>query len=55
VPADQALHVARIAALKKQHANIKDADLKTDVQFEIDRVEKELSELKAKGETAKSK
>ncbi|HLL76583.1 MAG TPA: S41 family peptidase [Pyrinomonadaceae bacterium] len=55
VPADQALHVARLAALKKQHANIKDADLKADVQFEIDRVEKELADLKAKAETAKSK
>jgi C-terminal processing protease CtpA/Prc len=55
VPADQALHVARLAALKKQHANAKDAELKGSIQAEIDRVEKELSDMKAKGETAKSK
>jgi C-terminal processing protease CtpA/Prc len=55
VPADQALHVARLAALKKQHANVKDAELKGAIQAEIDRVEKELADLKAKGETAKSK
>jgi len=55
VPAGQALHVARLATLKKQHANIKEAQLKGAVQAEIDRVERELAELKAKGETAKSK
>jgi hypothetical protein len=55
VPADQALHVARLTALKKQHANVKEAELKGAISAEIDRVEKELAELKAKGETAKSK
>jgi retinol-binding protein 3 len=55
VPAAQALHVAHIAALRKQHANVRDADLKGAIQAEIDRVEKDLADLKAKGETAKSK
>ncbi|HEY9283254.1 MAG TPA: S41 family peptidase [Pyrinomonadaceae bacterium] len=55
VPAAHALHVARLSALKKQHAGVKDADLKGAIQMEIDRVEKELADLKAKGETAKSK
>ena len=55
VPAAQALHVARLSALKKQHANAKEAELKGAIQMEIDRVEKELTDLKAKGETAKSK
>jgi C-terminal processing protease CtpA/Prc len=55
VPAAQALHVARLAALKKQHAAVKDQELKGSIQMEIDRVERELTDLKAKGETAKSK
>jgi retinol-binding protein 3 len=55
VPAAQALHVARLAALKKQHAGAKEQELKGAIQAEIDRVEKELSDLKAKSETAKSK
>ena len=55
VPAGQALHVARLTALKKQHASIKEAELKGAVQSEIERVEKELADLKAKGETAKTK
>jgi hypothetical protein len=55
VPAAQALHVARLAALKKQHANVKEAGLKGAIQAEIDRVERELSDMKTKGETAKAK
>ena len=55
VPASQALHVARLAALKKQYAAVKEAGLKGAIQAEIDRVEKELSDMKAKGETAKAK
>jgi C-terminal processing protease CtpA/Prc len=51
-PAEQALHVARLLALRKQHANIKDAETKEAVQAEIDRLDKELNELKAKRETA---
>ena len=54
VPAEQALTVARLMALKKNISNIKEAELRGAVQAEIDRLEKELADLKAKKETAKS-
>jgi C-terminal processing protease CtpA/Prc len=47
VPADQALHVARITALKKSLDKL-NPDLKPRVQGEIDRLEKELSAMKSK-------
>ncbi|MCA1614166.1 MAG: peptidase, partial [Acidobacteria bacterium] len=55
VPAEQALTVARLSAVKKQHANIKEAELKAAVQAEIDRLEKELADLKSKREAAAAK
>jgi retinol-binding protein 3 len=49
VPADQALLTARLMALKKALTTIK-PDLKARAQEEIDKLEKELSALKAKSE-----
>src|SRR5678816_570440 len=48
VPADQALHVARLMALKKSVATVPDPDFKADVEEEIDKLEKELTNLKTK-------
>ena len=49
VPADQALLVARLMALKKQVDKV-NPDLKPRVQGEIDRLEKELNSMKSKSE-----
>ncbi|HEU4434928.1 MAG TPA: S41 family peptidase [Pyrinomonadaceae bacterium] len=49
VPADQALHVARIMALKKQLDRVT-PDLKVRGQAEIERLEKELNSMKSKSE-----
>jgi retinol-binding protein 3 len=49
VPADQALHVARIMALKKQLDKVT-PDLKARGQAEIERLEKELNSMKSKTE-----
>jgi retinol-binding protein 3 len=49
VSADQALHVARITALKKQLDRV-NSDLKPRVQGEIERLEKELNSMKSKSE-----
>jgi hypothetical protein len=49
VPADQALLTARLMALKKSLTTIK-PDLKARAQEEIEKLEKELSALKAKSE-----
>src|SRR5687767_7963184 len=49
VPADHALHVARVMALKKQLDKV-NPDLKPRVQGEIDRLEKELNSMKSKSE-----
>src|SRR6185503_2339928 len=49
VPADQALLVARVMALKKQVDRV-NPDLKPRVLSEIDRLEKELNSLKSKSE-----
>jgi C-terminal processing protease CtpA/Prc len=48
VPADQALLVARVMALKKLLTKSVDADLKANVEDEIQKLEKELSALKPK-------
>jgi hypothetical protein len=48
VPADQALIVARLMALKKSLPSLQSADFKQGVQGEIEKLEKELNELKAK-------
>ncbi len=48
VPAAQALTVARLMALKKSLGTLSNPDFKEGVQDEIDRLEKELVELKAK-------
>src|SRR5688572_17333887 len=48
VPAAQALTVARLMALKKSVAKLRNPDFKAGVQGEIDQLEKELAELKAK-------
>jgi len=48
VPADQALSVARLLALKKSLPTLSNPGFKEGVQGEIDRLEKELAELKAK-------
>jgi C-terminal processing protease CtpA/Prc len=48
VPADQALLVARLMALKKSLTTLSNPDFKADVQDEIQKVEKELSALKSK-------
>jgi hypothetical protein len=47
VPADQALHVARIMALKKSLTTI-NPDFKPDVEEEIKKLETELATMKAK-------
>jgi hypothetical protein len=48
VPADQALTVAKLMALKKSVGNLTNPDFKAGVQAEIESLEKELTELKAK-------
>ena len=48
VPADQALLVARLMALKKSVATVPDPDFKSDVEEEIQKLEKELAALKSK-------
>jgi len=48
VPADQALHVARIMALKKSVTTIANPDRKGAVEEEIKKLESELSAMKAK-------
>lgn len=48
VPADQALTVARLMALKKSLPTLTNPGFKEGVQGEIDKLEKELTELKAK-------
>jgi hypothetical protein len=48
VPAEQALSVARLMALKKSLPTLTNPGFKEGVQGEIDKLEKELSELKAK-------
>ena len=48
VPADQALVVARLLALKKSLTTLKNPDFKAGVEDEIQKLEKELSALKAK-------
>ena len=48
VPADQALLVARLMALKKSLTSLANPDFKAGVQDEIEKLEKELSALKAK-------
>lgn len=48
VPADQALSVARLMALKKSLPTLTHPGFKEGVQGEIEKLEKELSELKAK-------
>ncbi|HVQ38525.1 MAG TPA: S41 family peptidase [Pyrinomonadaceae bacterium] len=48
VPADQALTVARLMALKKSVTKLTNPDFKAGVQAEIESLEKQVSELKAK-------
>ena len=48
VPADQALLVARLMALKKSLTTLQNPDFKAGVQDEIQKVEKELAALKSK-------
>jgi C-terminal processing protease CtpA/Prc len=48
VPADQALLVARLMALKKSLTTLPNPDFKAGVEDEIQKLEKELSALKAK-------
>jgi hypothetical protein len=48
VPADQALTVARIMAMKKTIATLPDPDFKAGVEEEIQKLEKELAALKSK-------
>ena len=48
VPADQALQVARVMALKKSLSTLTDPELKADVQEEIQKLEKELAAMKSK-------
>ena len=49
VPADQALLVARVMALKKSLTTLSQPDFKAGVEDEIQKLEKELAALKAKG------
>jgi hypothetical protein len=49
VPADQALLVARLMALKKSLTTLTNSDFKAGVVDEIQKLEKELADLKAKG------
>ena len=48
VPADQALVVARLMALKKSLSTLQNPDFKADVQGEIQKLEKELAAMKSK-------
>ena len=48
VPADQALVVARLMALKKSLTTLQNPDIKAGVQDEIQKLEKELAALKSK-------
>jgi hypothetical protein len=48
VPADQALVVARLMAIKKSRTKVTNPDFKAAVEDEIQKLEKELSALKAK-------
>lgn len=48
VPADQALHVARIVALKKSLTTLTNPDFKAGVEDELQKLEKELAAIKAK-------
>ena len=48
VPADQALLTARVMALKKQLTTLKNQDLKPRLEAEIQRLEKELVDMKSK-------
>lgn len=48
VPADQALLVARLMAMKKSLTTLKNPDFKAGVEDEIQKLEKELAALKAK-------
>lgn len=48
VPAEQALNVARLMALKKTVVKLTNPDFKAGVQGEIETLEKEVAELKAK-------
>ena len=48
VPADQALLVARLTALKKSLSTLTNPDFKSAVQEELEKLEKELNALKAK-------
>jgi hypothetical protein len=48
VPADQALLVARLMALKKSVTSLKNPDFKEGVEEEIQKLEKELAAMKAK-------
>jgi hypothetical protein len=48
VPADQALLVARLMALKKSLTTLTNPDFKAGVGDEIQKLEKELAALKAK-------
>lgn len=48
VPAEQALSVARLMALKKSLPTLTNPGFKEGVQLEIDKLEKELTEMKAK-------
>ena len=48
VPADQALHVARLLALKKSLTTLQNRDFKAGIEDEIQKLEKELAAMKAK-------
>jgi hypothetical protein len=48
VPAEQALLVARLMALKKSMTSLKNSDFKAGVEDEIQKLEKELAAMKAK-------
>ena len=48
VPADQALAVARLMALKKSLSTVPNTDFKADVEEEIQKLEKELAAMKSK-------
>ena len=48
VPADQALHVARIMALKKSLTTLANPDFKPGMEEEIQKLEKELAAMKSK-------
>ena len=48
VPADQALHVAQLTALKKEAEAAKDEQLKGAIQRRIDALQKELNDMQSK-------